>query len=87
MFTSSLISCRLEIWFSGNRFLPMKWMLREKQIVFVTVRTTCFDALVKAVDTQQVKEELWRKGHTDLVIQMGPGLYIPSKVYISIHLF
>ncbi|XP_077238610.1 glycosyltransferase family protein 28 isoform X2 [Tasmannia lanceolata] len=41
--------------------------------------TTCFDALVSVVDTQQVKEELARKGYTDLLIQMGRGTYIPSK--------
>lgn len=52
---------------------------REKRTVFVTVGTTCFDALVKAVDTPHVKEELWRKGYTELIIQMGRGLYIPSK--------
>ncbi|RWR79735.1 UDP-N-acetylglucosamine transferase subunit ALG13 isoform X1 [Cinnamomum micranthum f. kanehirae] len=51
---------------------------RMKKTVFVTVGTTCFDALVKVVDTQQVKEELARKGYTHLLIQMGRGSYIPS---------
>ncbi|KAJ6819095.1 UDP-N-acetylglucosamine transferase subunit ALG13-like protein isoform X1 [Iris pallida] len=51
----------------------------KKRTVFVTVGTTCFDALVKAVDSHQVKEELRRKGYTHLVIQMGRGSHIPSK--------
>ncbi|KAG9455816.1 hypothetical protein H6P81_000324 [Aristolochia fimbriata] len=52
---------------------------RSKKTVFVTVGTTCFDALVEGVDTLSVKEELSRKGYTDLLIQMGRGSYIPSK--------
>lgn len=48
--------------------------------MFVTVGTTCFDALVKAVDSPQVKEALLEKGYTDLIIQMGRGTYVPSKV-------
>ncbi|XP_059648549.1 uncharacterized protein LOC132294644 [Cornus florida] len=51
----------------------------SKRIVFVTVGTTCFDALVKAVDTQEVKETLSSKGYTDLLIQMGRGSYVPTK--------
>uniref|UniRef100_A0A0E0JZN4 Glycosyl transferase family 28 C-terminal domain-containing protein n=1 Tax=Oryza punctata TaxID=4537 RepID=A0A0E0JZN4_ORYPU len=46
---------------------------RERRTVFVTVGTTCFDALVKTVDSPQVKEALLQKGYTDLVIQMGRG--------------
>lgn len=46
--------------------------------VFVTVGTTSFDSLVKAVDTEQVKQELFRKGYTHLLIQMGRGSYIPT---------
>ncbi|ONK65896.1 uncharacterized protein A4U43_C06F2090 [Asparagus officinalis] len=53
---------------------------RAKKTVFVTVGTTSFDALVKAVDSDKVKEELFRKGYTDLVIQMGRGSYFPSKI-------
>jgi len=55
---------------------------RERRVVFVTVGTTCFDALVKAVDFEEVKEALLRKGYTDLLIQMGRGTYMPSKVTI-----
>ncbi|XP_062186316.1 uncharacterized protein LOC133889851 [Phragmites australis] len=53
---------------------------RERCMVFVTVGTTCFDALVKAVDSEEVKEALLQKGYTHLLIQMGKGTYIPSKV-------
>ncbi|KAF8400156.1 hypothetical protein HHK36_013452 [Tetracentron sinense] len=52
---------------------------KPKRIVFVTVGTTCFDALVRVVDNQEVKEELSRKGYTHLLIQMGRGSYIPTK--------
>lgn len=52
----------------------------RKRVVFVTVGTTSFDSLVRAVDTPEVREALFKKGYTDLVIQMGRGSYIPSKV-------
>lgn len=51
----------------------------ENQMVFVTVGSTCFDALVKSVDSQKVKDELRKRGYTNLLIQMGRGLSIPSK--------
>ncbi|KAK1282066.1 hypothetical protein QJS10_CPB22g00880 [Acorus calamus] len=50
-----------------------------RRMVFVTVGTTCFDALVAAVDTAQVKDQLWKKGYTHLLIQMGRGSYVPTK--------
>ncbi|KAG6525987.1 UDP-N-acetylglucosamine transferase subunit ALG13 homolog [Zingiber officinale] len=53
---------------------------RIRKMVFVTVGTTCFDALVKAVDSRQIKEALSKRGYTDLMIQMGRGSYAPSKV-------
>jgi beta-1,4-N-acetylglucosaminyltransferase len=52
----------------------------ERRTVLVTVGTTCFDALVKAVDSPEMKEALLEKGYTDLLIQMGRGTYVPSKV-------
>lgn len=60
---------------------------REQRTVFVTVGTTCFDALVMAVDSPEVKKALLQKGYTDLLIQMGRGTYVPSKVgcYLSMH--
>lgn len=53
---------------------------KSKRVVFATVGTTSFDALVRAVDTQKVREALFGKGYTDLAIQMGRGSYTPSKV-------
>ncbi|XP_002452045.2 UDP-N-acetylglucosamine transferase subunit ALG13 homolog [Sorghum bicolor] len=53
---------------------------REHRTVFVTVGTTCFDALVMAVASPEVKKALLQKGYSNLVIQMGRGTYVPSKV-------
>ncbi|KAF6134595.1 hypothetical protein GIB67_025710 [Kingdonia uniflora] len=50
-----------------------------KRVVFVTVGTTCFDALVKAVDNPIVKQQLSAKGYSHLLIQIGRGSYIPIK--------
>lgn len=57
-----------------------------KRLVFVTVGTTSFDALVKAVVSENVKEELHKRGYTHLLIQMGRGIYSPPKVvgYLSL---
>ncbi|XP_020592382.1 UDP-N-acetylglucosamine transferase subunit ALG13 homolog [Phalaenopsis equestris] len=52
---------------------------KEQKMVFVTVGTTCFDALVKSVDSQHVRNELKKRGYTSVLIQMGRGSYIPSK--------
>lgn len=51
----------------------------SKKVVFVTVGTTLFDALVRAVDTPEVKQDLYAKGYTHLLIQIGRGSYIPSR--------
>jgi len=53
---------------------------KKKRVVFVTVGTTCFDALVRAVDSNIVKQALFAKGYTHLLIQMGRGSYLPTKV-------
>lgn len=53
----------------------------SKRVVFVTVGTTLFDALVRAVDTQEVRQELYAKGYTHLLIQIGRGSYIPARVF------
>ncbi|KAL6538857.1 hypothetical protein OROMI_025183 [Orobanche minor] len=52
---------------------------KSKRTVFVTVGTTCFDSLVRAVDMQEIRDALFRKGYADLVIQMGRGSYTPRK--------
>ncbi|KEH26329.1 hypothetical protein MTR_6g452950 [Medicago truncatula] len=46
--------------------------------------TTCFDALVRAVDSENVKEEFLAKGYTHLLIQMGRGSYVPKKAVSNI---
>lgn len=56
---------------------------KTRKVVFVTVGTTSFDALVKAVDSPTVKQELATKGYTHLLIQMGRGSYVPSKVVLK----
>ena len=57
--------------------------IKSERTVFVTVGTTCFDALVKAVDTQEFKKELSARGYTHLLIQMGRGSYFPKKVFLN----
>ncbi|GAV89331.1 Glyco_tran_28_C domain-containing protein [Cephalotus follicularis] len=52
---------------------------KPKRIVFVTVGTTCFDKLVRAVDAKEFKHELLRRGYTHLRIQIGRGTYTPTK--------
>ena len=52
----------------------------RERTVFVTVGTTSFDTLVKAVDTIQCKAALASKGYTHLLIQLGRGTYFPTKV-------
>ncbi|XP_022744505.1 UDP-N-acetylglucosamine transferase subunit ALG13 homolog [Durio zibethinus] len=53
--------------------------MRPKKVVFVTVGTTCFDVLVKVVDSLEVKDELLGRGYPSLLIQMGRGSYLPTK--------
>ncbi|KAH7867415.1 hypothetical protein Vadar_033037 [Vaccinium darrowii] len=65
---------------SPNREQRINRTWKPRRTVFVTVGTTCFDALVQAFDTTEVKEELFRKGYTDLLNQMGRGSYVPMKV-------
>lgn len=57
--------------------------VKLKKIVFVTVGTTSFDALVRAVDTREVKDELLKRGYTHIIIQMGRGSYTPTKVILN----
>eukprot|EP00250_Pteridium_aquilinum_P005029 c15190_g1_i2 orf=307-813(-) len=47
--------------------------------VFVTVGTTSFDALIKAVDAPECKAAIARQGYSSLVLQIGRGSYLPSK--------
>jgi len=50
----------------------------------LTVGTTCFDAHVRATDSEDVKKELLTKGYTDLLVEMGRGSYVPTKVVSNI---
>lgn len=52
---------------------------KSRRVVFLTVGTTCFDALVRAVDSENVKKELLAKGYTHLLVQMGRGSHVPTK--------
>ncbi|KAL6573628.1 hypothetical protein OROHE_002087 [Orobanche hederae] len=50
---------------------------KSKRTVFVTVGTTCFDSLVRAVDMQEIRDALFRKGYADLLgdwVIWKPGL-------------
>lgn len=48
------------------------------KLVFVTVGTTKFDALVEAIDDPRVRSCLTAKGFTSLLVQIGHGSYVPS---------
>lgn len=50
-----------------------------RRVVFVTVGTTSFDALVRAVDAEDLQAALLARGFTSLVIQIGRGKYIPRE--------
>ncbi|KAH7279774.1 hypothetical protein KP509_37G036200 [Ceratopteris richardii] len=47
--------------------------------VFVTVGTTRFDALIKAVDTRACKAAIASHGYSSMVLQIGHGSYLPTK--------
>ncbi|XP_064388011.1 UDP-N-acetylglucosamine transferase subunit ALG13 homolog [Halichondria panicea] len=47
--------------------------------VFVTVGSTCFDALVKAVTEERFRNLLGRLGYTGLTIQLGRGEVLPAE--------
>lgn len=46
----------------------------------MTVGTTKFDELIKAVDDPAVAEALWAKGYSRLVMQIGAGAYRPYRL-------
>uniref|UniRef100_A0A7S0WPF2 Glycosyl transferase family 28 C-terminal domain-containing protein n=1 Tax=Chlamydomonas leiostraca TaxID=1034604 RepID=A0A7S0WPF2_9CHLO len=51
--------------------------MSKRATVLVTVGSTKFDALVRAVDTEEFGKALVSKGYTHLVIQKGNGAYAP----------
>ena len=48
--------------------------------VFVTVGTTEFDELIRALDSAAVGEALASVGCTRLVVQMGRGEHVPEQL-------
>ena len=57
---------------------------KARKTVFVTVGATLFDALVRVVDSLEVKQELLKRGYTNLVIQTGRGSYTPTEVLYAL---
>ena len=55
---------------------------RGSKTAFVTVGSTKFDALIKAVDDMEVVAALQRRGFQRLVIQLGSGAYLPSVLCV-----
>ncbi|WIA10315.1 hypothetical protein OEZ86_000456 [Tetradesmus obliquus] len=53
---------------------------RGQRSVFVTVGTTKFEDLIKAVDTPEFAAALAAKGYSQLIIQKGAGEYVPCKL-------
>ena len=50
------------------------------RFVFVTVGSTRFDALVRAVDDARVHAQLQAKGFRRIVFQIGTGEYMPADI-------
>eukprot|EP00873_Tetraselmis_striata_P045475 jgi/Tetstr1/465739/TSEL_010364.t1 len=48
--------------------------------VFVTVGSTLFDALVEAIDNPALAEVLLARGYSALVIQLGNGKHLPTRL-------
>ena len=51
-----------------------------KRNVFVTVGTTSFDALIRALDNHSVVDVLRDKGYSSLTLQIGRGTYAPRNI-------
>lgn len=55
--------------------------MNDERMVLVTVGTTRFDALVRAVDSPDVADALVASGYTKLVIQAGASDYRPNRIF------
>eukprot|EP00775_Hariotina_reticulata_P011613 gene11613-11757_t len=55
-------------------------MKATQQTVFVTVGTTKFEALIRAVDSPAFVAALAAKGYNQLIIQKGAGEYAPHQL-------
>ena len=53
---------------------------KKKKSVFVTVGTTSFDALVEAMDSEELIQTLIERGYDSLTIQRGRGTYVPKHI-------
>jgi beta-1,4-N-acetylglucosaminyltransferase len=58
-------------------------MKKKKKSVFVTVGTTSFDALVEAMDSEELIQTLIERGYDSLTIQRGRGTYVPKHIVTS----
>ena len=56
---------------------------KKKKSVFVTVGTTSFDALVEAMDSEELIQTLIERGYDSLTIQRGRGTYVPKHIVTS----
>ena len=54
-----------------------------KKTAFVTVGTTAFDALVRAVDSDACLDELLRRGFARVLVQRGTGKHVPRAKYVG----
>ncbi|OLP90942.1 UDP-N-acetylglucosamine transferase subunit alg13 [Symbiodinium microadriaticum] len=56
-------------------------------MIFVTVGTTCFDELVRAVDTEAFHEKALALGFERLVVQRGRGSHRPRQLGLKTESF
>ena len=56
---------------------------KKKKSVFVTVGTTSFDALVEAMDSEEMIQTLIERGYDSLTIQRGRGTNVPKHIVTS----
>lgn len=54
--------------------------MATQRIVFVTVGTTKFEALIKALDTPQTVIAIADQGFTKLIVQLGAGSHTPAII-------
>jgi beta-1,4-N-acetylglucosaminyltransferase len=53
---------------------------KEKKAAFVTVGTTKFEQLIRAIDSPLVLSALLDAGYTHLTLQIGHGEYVPKRI-------
>ena len=53
------------------------------ETALVTVGSTLFDALIRAVDSLEVAEALKDRGYSKLIIQLGNGNHLPSTLLLA----